>query len=643
MGRIKLVFRFGWPYLRRYWVRLVLGVAIGMLFGFTNASFVWATKTIMERLVPPEAARTSATNSVEIAVADQSAPESAPAAAETALAKPEDKIKRASKLKSRIDRAVDPWLPKMGRGLTWKQVVGGILFMPLLLLLRATTSYFSSYCIGWASEQMINTMRLDVLAKLSSLSLDFFTHSTTGDLLTRINGDTAALLRCLRLGAADLVKEGVTLVVLFFTLLYISWQLTIFVILFIPLCLFPLMVMAKKVRKSSKAARGGEILQTSQLVELINGIRIIKAYNLEGEQIERYRKVARRILRQGMRGLRARELTAPLIELICMLGFGAMIIFVFQTQVGITDFVSFLVSMLLFFAPVKKLANVHILFEQASFGVQRLAQLLQIHPSVQEPPNPKPIKAFTSEIAFDKVSFAYARRPVLREVNLVIPRGKNLGIAGPSGSGKSTLINLLFRFYDPTSGSIQIDGLDLRDLAFRDLRQLLALVSQDVVIFDATVAENIICGRPDATRAEVEAAAQAAYAHEFIMHLPEKYDARVGERGITLSTGQRQRLSIARAFIRNAPILVLDEATASLDSEAEAEVQRAIDRLSENRTVICVAHRLSTLASCDEIVVLADGQIVERGGFEELLDQGGVFASMARRQGIMPRGITAAR
>lgn len=609
MGNIKTVFRFGWVYLKRYWVRLALGVAIGMLFGLTNASFVWATKTIMERLDDPNDPKTQVVAST----------------------------KKPGEFATRVNTTIDPWLPKMGRDLDWRQVVGGILFMPLLLLVRASTNFSSSYCIGWASEHMVNDMRLDVLEKLSTLSLDFFTRSTTGDLLARINGDTAALLRCLRLGAADLVKESITLVALFITLLFINPILTIFVMLFVPLGLFPLMVLAKKVRRAAKSARGGEILQTSQLVELINGIRIIKAYLLEGAQIERYRKVARGMVRQGMRGLRARELTAPLIELICMLGFGVMVIFIFYTKVGITEFVSFLVCMLMFFVPVKKLANVHIMFEQASFGVQRLAQLLRLQPSVKETAQPKPLKEFRSEVVFKNVGFAYADRPILRDLSLTIPRGRNLGIAGPSGSGKSTLINLLYRFYDPTAGSITIDGLDLRDVSFRDLRQLMALVSQDVVLFDATIADNILCGRPGATRAEVEDAARAAHAHEFIQHLPLGYDTRVGERGVTLSTGQRQRISIARAFIRNAPILVLDEATASLDSEAEAEVQRAIDRLSENRTVICVAHRLSTLAACDEIITLTGGEIVERGSFDGLLEQSGGFATMARRQGIFPR------
>lgn len=223
---------------------------------------------------------------------------------------------------------------------------------------------------------------------------------------------------------------------------------------------------------------------------------------------------------------------------------------------------------------------------------------------------------------------------MLEDIHFTIPRGFKLGIAGESGSGKTTLVNLLFRFYDPTAGAVKIDGLDLREVSLRDLRRLMALVSQDVILFDQTVAENIACGKPGATRAEIEAAARAASAHEFIRELPQGYDTRVGERGLTLSGGQRQRIAIARAFIRDAPILVLDEATAALDSQAEAEVQAAIDRLSVNRTVICVAHRLSTLASMDRIIVLAGGRLVEEGAFEELLQRGGVFAEMASRQGI---------
>jgi subfamily B ATP-binding cassette protein MsbA len=311
-----------------------------------------------------------------------------------------------------------------------------------------------------------------------------------------------------------------------------------------------------------------------------------------------------------------------------------LVVYIFQTQTTVGDFVGFLTGVMLFFLPVKKLAGVHIAFEQARVAVDRLRDLLGQEPTVKEPAHPKPLTAFQRDIRFEKVSFAYRDKLVLQDVNLVIPRGMRIGVAGASGSGKSTLVNLLFRFYDPTQGRIRIDGIDLRDAALRDAHQLMALVSQEVVVFDGTVTDNIACGKFRATRPEVEAAARAAYAHDFIMALPQGYDTRVGERGVTLSGGQRQRLAIARAFVRNAPILVLDEATASLDSEAEAEVQAAIERLEQNRTVLCVAHRLSTLRGMDRIIVLAEGQVVEEGSFAGLLQAGKTFASMARRQGI---------
>jgi ABC-type multidrug transport system fused ATPase/permease subunit len=266
-------------------------------------------------------------------------------------------------------------------------------------------------------------------------------------------------------------------------------------------------------------------------------------------------------------------------------------------------------------------------------------QILGEEPSVRESTAPVPCPAFQQEIAFDHVHFAYDTRPVLQDFTLTIRRGTRLGIAGESGSGKSTLVNLLLRFYDPASGSVSLDGCDLRRIRLGDLRSLMALVSQEVVIFDATVAENIAAGLPGATPADVEAAARAAYAHEFITRLPQGYNAPLGERGASLSVGQRQRISIARAFIRNAPILLLDEATAALDAQAEAEVQAAIERLEQNRTVLCVAHRLSTLASMDHILVLSDGRIIEQGTFGELLSADGVFAQMARRQGIAPQPV----
>ena len=296
--------------------------------------------------------------------------------------------------------------------------------------------------------------------------------------------------------------------------------------------------------------------------------------------------------------------------------------------------VGFLTGMFLLYNPVKKIAGINIMFHETSVGVDRLIKLLREQPTVKDMTTARRVTKFTSELSFEHVSFSYGNQLVVQDVDIVIKRGFKLGVAGESGSGKSTLANLIFRFYDPTHGRITLDGVDLREITIHDLRQLMALVSQDIVLFDNTVAENIAYGRSGATRTEVEQAAQQAYAHEFIMQLPHGYDTRIGERGITLSGGQRQRLSIARAFVRNAPILVLDEATAALDSQAEAEVQKAIDHLAENRTVISIAHRLSTLRTSDQIIVLSQGRIIEAGSFSDLVSCGGVFSGMAQRQGI---------
>jgi subfamily B ATP-binding cassette protein MsbA len=620
MGHIKIVMGFGWRYLRQYWLRLSAGVLLGLIFGLSNASFIWATKTLIERFKTPE---------------EQAAFVEAPSK-KPPIGAPKAVAELTSEIKARTTATMEVWLPRAGRALDWRQVLGVFLLLPVLVAIRGSAEYASNYCMGWVSERVINDIRQDVLRKLFTLSLDFFNRSTTGDLLTRINVDTAKLLRCLKSGAGDLIKEPITMISVLAAMWWINWELTLFALVLIPLCMFPLLVLGKKVRKASKAGRTAEISQANQLVELFTSMRVAKAYNLEGEQTARFRHLSSRLIHHGMKGVQAKEMVNPIIEVISMIGLSGLILYIFKTQTSIGDFVAFLTGMMLFFLPIKKLAAVHVQFEQASFGVIRLRDIMDEQPTVREPANPKPLPQFRSEIQFRNVTFAYTDQPVLQNFNLTIPYGAKIGIAGRSGSGKSTIINLLFRFYDPLQGQITIDGVDLREVTFHDLRQEMALVSQDVVLFDQTVAENIACGRPGATEAEIEAAAKAAYAHEFIIAMPQGYHTRVGERGVTLSGGQRQRISIARAFVRDAPILVLDEAASSLDSESEAEVHKAIDALSENRTVISVAHRLSTLANSDQILVIdAGGQIVEQGGFNELLERGQVFAAMARRQGIL--------
>jgi subfamily B ATP-binding cassette protein MsbA len=616
MRRLRMILGFGWPYLRRYWVRFACGVLIAVLFGLSNATFLWAINTVLKRMTPedPPAKTQAAPSSGTIA-------QWRTYAAET------------------NQRFADAWLPRVGHHPNWQQILGGLLLFPVLAFVRGFSGYLSSYCLAWVSERVVNDLRVDVFRKLSSLSLDFYNRSTTGDLLTRVNVDTASLQRCLNLGLADLIKEPVTIVGIVAGLCFIDWQLMLVTMVCFPLLLLPIIIYGRKVRKAATAGLKTSINQASLLVEMLSGIRIIKAFNLDDEQVERYRKLSRELVHFGMKGVRAKEIINPIIEVMATFGFGCLLVYVVYRQISVENMASLLFGVAFIYTPVRKLASVHVLLQQTDAGVRRLVQIMQEQPAVREPAQPIRLPAFKTGIAFENVDFSYAQQPVLTRVNLTVPRGFKLGVAGVSGSGKSTLVNLVFRFYDPTGGRVLIDGQNLRDVSLRDLRGLLALVSQDVVVFDQSVAENIACGRRDATREEIEAAARDAFAHDFIRQLPQGYETRVGERGVTLSGGQRQRIAIARAFVRNAPILVLDEATGSLDSQAEAEVQSAIERLEENRTVICVAHRLSTLSKMDAVVVLSEGQIVQQGRFDELISQPGPFSDMAARQGIQRQAL----
>ena len=621
MSSIGNVLGFSWSYIRRYWGRLVASILLGVVFALANGSFMWAASTLIGRWEMNETTEAKPAKKKKTEL-----PES--------LARLRN---QGEEFGREMETRIDPWLPRAGQPLDWRQIAGILLFLPTLVGIRAIADYLNNYCIGWVSERVIRDMRLDLMTKLSALSLDFFNTFKTGDLLTRINMDTQNLLRCLRVGGADVIKESLTVVVVFGGLCWLDWKLTFCTLVLLPLFMVPLFVLGKKARRATRAGLKANVSQSSQLVELLGNIRVVKAFGLEGNQLDRFRKTSRDIVHAGMKGVKAKELVNPIIEVVAVIGLCALLLYVFTTGSEPKVLVAFLLGIGMLFQPVKKLAGLHILMEQAGVGVERLRGLLAEEPSVKEPAQPRALPAFAKEIAFENVTFAFGEKVVLRDFNLRIPRGYRLGLAGESGCGKTTALNLLFRFYDPREGTLKIDGVNLRDVSTADLRSHLALVSQDVVLFDQSVAENIACGRQGATRQEIELAAKAAFAHDFILQLPHGYETQVGERGVNLSGGQRQRIAIARAFVRNAPILVLDEATAALDSKSEGEVQAAIEALAEHRTVICVAHRLSTLASMDRILVLSHGRIIEEGSFDELVKAGKSFAAMAAQQGIFAK------
>jgi len=605
VNQLRRVLAFGLPFLRPYRTRFLAAVGLALVFGASNGAFVLATKTLFERLSP---------SPVMVGQVD---PQSL-----------------ATRFSGEFAEIMEKVLPRSGQPITPLQITGAVLFLPLLMLLRSGTSYLSAYCMSWVSTRVVRDMQLRVLEKLHSLSLDYFNKSTLGDLTTHISGDTRRIFDAMNNGFSDLIKEPITLLSILGGMVMIDAKLTLAAIVILPLVTLPILIVGNRLKQIARKSISVGISQGSGLIEALSGIRLIKAYGLEKFQLDRYREESLTLVNLEVKKTQAGKLVNPVIEVISTLGLGVFIIVVFATNQSVSDFVGFLTGLIMLPSPVKRLAQMHVDLVSATVSCDRLESFLSLSPSVQEPTAPTPLLPLSKGLHLEKVYLDYGHAHVLREISLEIPKGFKLGIAGASGSGKSSLINLLPRFYAPTSGKVLWDGRDLSTIQSQELRSQIALVSQDVVLFDASVAENIGLGRLGATRAEVEEAARKAFAFDFIKALPKGYETRVGERGVMLSGGQKARISLARAFLRNAPILILDEATAALDADSETEVQKTIDQLEEGRTVVCIAHRLSTLANMDEIVVLDAGRIAERGTFSALIAKKGLFAGMATQQGI---------
>jgi len=649
------ILRFGGPYVRRYWLRFAMGILFGFFFALTSGLTMGSVYLMLGRLgdsahvskITQQAKQDAAHAKLAAEQAKLNSEQDNLSAEEKRLDAAQREAQESPVLRSfhettkawtaRLYLMVDPWLPLAKRQLDWKQLLGGLVLFPIVAGLRGITSYATTYCMAWAGQRISNDVKEDVFRKINTLSLDFFHQHTTAELMSRIGDDTGALNSCLRLGLSDLVKEPGTILVLFSGLLLIDWKLTVLAMAFAPLCIVPTRIISRRIKSQGRQDNVAYVQQAGVAMESFQNVRVTKAYDLGLDQARLFRKAGDRASHFVMKTVQARALLNPIIETLNSFGMGAVLIYAIWAGISVEVLGSFLVALIMFYQPFKKLSTIQVYFTQAGLAVERLMGIFQIEPTVREPVQPRELPDFHQALEFRGVGFSYGDGPVLDNVGISVPHGTRLGLAGESGSGKSSLLNLLFRFYDPTAGEITLDGVSIDAFRLADLRSRMALVSQDVLLFNTTVAENIGYGKRGATREEIVTAAKEAYAHDFISAMPAGYDTPLGERGLRLSGGQRQRIAIARAFIRNAPILVLDEATASLDSQAEAEVQRAIDHLVENRTVICVAHRLSTLRGMDRIVVLQQGRIVESGSFDELLARRGLFTSMAARQSIFPQ------
>jgi subfamily B ATP-binding cassette protein MsbA len=412
--------------------------------------------------------------------------------------------------------------------------------------------------------------------------------------------------------------------------------LTLVSVVVFPVCLVPIIIFGRKVRKSARAVQEYNAALTNLMHESFTGSRVIKAYNLESTVIEQFQATTKNYVGQAMRVVRANEIPSQLMEFFGATGIALVFVYVQQMpkdrQPKASDFFTFILSIVMIYPPIKSFTRLHNQLHQARAASERVFELLATKNSVPEPAAPRMLHASNADLEIQNLDFHYGEKPVLRNINLTVKAGQLVALVGASGSGKTTLANLLLRFYDPAAGTIKIGGVDLREVSTRDLRNQIAVVAQENILFNDTVRRNIELGRLGATSDEIITAARHAYAYEFIMQKPEGFDTVIGEKGVSLSGGQRQRLAIARAVLKNAPILILDEATSALDTESERAVQSALDELMKGRTTICIAHRLSTVLHADRIVVLDQGRIVESGRHDELIKRGGVYQKLYELQ-----------
>jgi len=498
-----------------------------------------------------------------------------------------------------------------------------------IFLLQGVFNYGQRYLMYWIGQKVVFDIRNKLYSHLQRLSLSFFSHKPVGEIISRLTSDITTMQNALSRAIGDIVKEGVTVVALVGLLIYFNWQLALISLAILPFVVKLTTNLSNKLRKMSRKVRKKMATLTSVIQETFSSIRIVKAFSMEKYEREKFKNRSKEYFKAEMKSQQIAALISPLVSLISSFGIAFIVWFggkqVIEGAMTAGEFVAFMGGLLSLYRPMARLGDVSSVIQQAVASGERVFEILNITPDIKNPSNPVVISEFKDKIKFENVSFKYDEEVVLKDINFEINKGEIVAIVGPSGAGKTTIANLLARFYDPDKGRILIDGNDLRQVDILSLRNLLGIVTQDTILFNDTIYNNISYGKPEATEKEVIEAAKAANAHSFIEKMRNGYQTYIHERGQRLSGGQQQRIAIARALLKNPSILILDEATSEMDSESETLIQEALSRLLQSRTALVIAHRLSTIKSADKIVVLKDGRIVEMGKHNELMKKSGYY------------------
>ena len=508
----------------------------------------------------------------------------------------------------------------------------------VLFFLKGLFGFLQGYMMSDIGQRVVRDIKAKLYAKIQTLSLEYFTHKRGGELMSRITNDVKIVENVVSYGSTDLIYQGAQVVIFTCVTFFIYFKMALLTFFLLPLISFPIIKVGKVLRKLSKRSQEKMADTSSILYETISGTRIVKAFNMEDYEIARFNRVNQDYYKISMKSIKRMQLLNPITEFLCCMA-GVFVFFwggkqVIAGKLSFGVFGLFLGSLLSLVRPFKQISQVNSMNEQAIAASERIHEVLETKPTVVDKPGAPTLEGFRENIIFSDVYFGYGEHEVLSDINLAVEKGTMLAIVGPSGTGKSTLVDLIPRFYDPKSGKISIDGIDIREVSLKSLRQQIGIVTQETILFNDTIRANIAYGDTQASKEAIEFAANQAYAHDFIVKLPLGYDTVIGDRGMKLSGGERQRLAIARALLKNPPILILDEATSQLDTESERLVQGAIDHLIQGRTVFVIAHRLSTVRNAHRIVVINKGKIVEQGKHAELLTHDGIYKRLYLMQEI---------